>query len=97
VDDFDIDKLRRAANRLIPARERADVIETWAGVRPGLSAAGGMPAAIEGDAEPIIAAVAPGVLAATGHHRNGVLMAPATAARVVELLKEGAPPSQGRW
>jgi glycine oxidase len=30
--------------------------------------------------------VAPGVLAAVGHRRNGILLAPATARRVAEMV-----------
>lgn len=38
---------------------------------------------------PVIDWLEPGVLAATGHHRNGLLLAPVTARRVLDLLREG--------
>jgi glycine oxidase len=41
------------------------------------------------DNAPVIRWLEPGVLAATGHHRNGLLLAPVTARRVLALLREG--------
>ncbi len=41
------------------------------------------------DNAPVIDWLEPGVLAATGHHRNGLLLAPVTARRVLALLREG--------
>jgi glycine oxidase len=41
------------------------------------------------DNAPVIDWLEPGVLAATGHHRNGLLLAPVTARRVLSLLREG--------
>ncbi|MFD0204812.1 MULTISPECIES: glycine oxidase ThiO [Saccharothrix] len=41
------------------------------------------------DNAPVIDWLEPGVLAATGHHRNGLLLAPVTARRVLTLLREG--------
>ncbi|NUT47508.1 MAG: glycine oxidase ThiO [Saccharothrix sp.] len=41
------------------------------------------------DNAPVVDWLEPGVLAATGHHRNGLLLAPATARRVLALLREG--------
>ncbi|GLZ32802.1 glycine oxidase ThiO [Lentzea sp. NBRC 105346] len=43
------------------------------------------------DNVPIVDWLEPGVIAACGHHRNGLLLAPLTAARVLELLKGGTP------
>jgi glycine/D-amino acid oxidase-like deaminating enzyme len=39
---------------------------------------------------PWLEEVAPGLLVATGHYRNGVLLAPATAAWVGERVEGGA-------
>ncbi|MFE9743820.1 glycine oxidase ThiO [Saccharothrix saharensis] len=41
------------------------------------------------DNAPVVKWLEPGVLAATGHHRNGLLLAPVTARRVLDLLGEG--------
>ncbi|GAA3893410.1 glycine oxidase ThiO [Saccharothrix violaceirubra] len=41
------------------------------------------------DNAPVVRWLEPGVLAATGHHRNGLLLAPVTARRVLELVGEG--------
>lgn len=81
VEMAEIHRLHRAAVKLLPGLLDAPVVETWAGVRPGLRArrAGG--------AGPLIATLAPGVIAAVGHHRNGVLLAPITAERVAALAQ----------
>jgi glycine oxidase len=57
------------------ALEKAPEIVAWAGVRPGTP-----------DDQPLIGETAiPGVFAALGHYRNGVLFAPATAEIVAEM------------
>ncbi len=78
-DATDADALARlaeAAWSLAPALRGAPVLERWAGVRPGRRRGRG----------PIIEETAPGVLFACGHHRNGVLLAPATAKRALHWL-----------
>jgi glycine oxidase len=62
--------LLRVAIRLVPMLANAPVIETWAGLRPGTA-----------DDLPILGEDphAPGVYYATGHYRNGILLAPITA------------------
>jgi len=58
------------------------ILETWAGLRPATP-----------DGLPILGCSAiPGVIYATGHFRNGVLLAPVTAKIVSELI-EGRKPS----
>jgi glycine oxidase len=53
------------------------ILETWAGLRPATP-----------DGLPILGPSAvPGVYYATGHHRNGVLLAPITASIVSDLLE----------
>jgi glycine oxidase len=54
---------------------RATPSDQWAGLRPGTA-----------DGLPIIGFSARSVVAATGHYRNGILLAPATAEAVVDLI-----------
>ena len=65
---------------LYPRLQEADVLRTWSGTRPRPQ---NRPA-------PVIEALADynNVILATAHYRNGVLLAPATAERVRQLLKE---------
>ncbi|MEU7869711.1 glycine oxidase ThiO [Dactylosporangium sp. NPDC049140] len=74
-----LDLLRPAAD-LLPGVAELALAETLAGLRPGTP-----------DNAPVIGRLAPsGVLVATGHHRNGVLLAPVTAAAVADLALLGA-------
>ncbi|HEX6062684.1 MAG TPA: FAD-dependent oxidoreductase [Longimicrobiales bacterium] len=75
-----IAELRAAAQELLPAVADARVLETWAGLRPGTP-----------DDLPILGADprVPGVFYATGHFRNGILLAPVTAQVITELIAEG--------
>ncbi len=72
------------AVRVMPGVEELDVIETWAGLRPASR-----------DHAPILGRTsAPGIVAATGHYRHGVLLAPVTADEVsadVRALLAGSP------
>lgn len=64
-----IEKLFRAAVRYVPALVRARQHEAWAGLRPGTP-----------DGLPILGKAAnEGYFLATGHYRDGILLAPATA------------------
>ena len=63
------------ARRVWPSLGDYALVETAAGLRAGSK-----------DNRPVIDWLEPGVLAATGHHRNGVLLAPVTADRVLELV-----------
>jgi glycine oxidase len=67
------------AERVLPAIAEYTLEEAAAGLRPGSP-----------DNLPVIGELEPGVLAATGHHRNGILLAPLTADAVLALLR-GAP------
>ncbi len=71
VDD-DLDRLERWARARVPGLGRRE--DAWAGLRPWSP----RPA-------PLIAEVAPGVIAAVGHFRNGILLAPATGELVADL------------
>jgi glycine oxidase len=54
---------------MLPALEQARVLEDWAGLRPGTP-----------DSLPILGETSlPGYFVATGHFRDGILLAPATA------------------
>jgi glycine oxidase len=67
---------------IAPGLEHAPVVETWSNFRPASP-----------DGEPILGRGAvPGLLYATGHSRNGILLAPVTAdAIAAELLGRPAP------
>jgi len=75
-----VEALRRAAAALLPASAAAALREVRVGLRPGTP-----------DHMPIIgrAASSPRVVFATGHYRNGVLLAPLTAELVGGLLFDG--------
>ncbi len=65
-----------------PALERAPVVETWSNFRPASP-----------DGEPILGAgTVPGLLYATGHTRNGILLAPVTADALAAAVLGGPPP-----
>ena len=70
-------RLLTAAVEVAPALEHAPVMETWSGLRPGTP--DGLP--ILGP-DPEVA----GLVYATGHYRNGILLAPLTGERIGALL-----------
>ena len=74
--------LLAAAMELVPDIGDARVVEQWSGLRPGTP-----------DDRPILGIdpAMSGLVYATGHYRNGVLLAPATAAAVGDLLEGRAP------
>ncbi|HEY0816260.1 MAG TPA: glycine oxidase ThiO [Pseudonocardia sp.] len=76
--------LLRDAERVLPAVAEYALVETAAGLRPGSP-----------DNRPLIGALGPsGLLVATGHGRNGMLLAPVTADAVLALLRhEPGPPA----
>ncbi len=77
-----VHELLREAYRLIPEIAELELVEATAGLRPG--SPDNAPLIGAGDAE--------GLLIATGHFRNGVLQAPATADCITALLMGEAPP-----
>ena len=80
VEAAAIDTLHRAAARFVPHLEAAPVIESWAGLRPGSP-----------DDLPLLGETeTPRVFTATGHFRNGILLAPVTA-RIMANLITGQP------
>jgi glycine oxidase len=76
-----IDALKRGAARAAPAMARAAEIERWAGLRP--ATADGLPIIGPAPGGPS------GLFYALGHYRNGVLLAPATAAALTRLILTG--------
>jgi glycine oxidase len=69
-------RLLAAATRLFPALEGAAFLRAWSGLRPGTP--DGLPVLGRG---PL-----PGLFLATGHFRNGILLAPVTALALADLL-----------
>jgi glycine oxidase len=81
VERLVVEQLRAQAAELWPPMASAPVVESWSGLRPGTA-----------DELPLIgSAGAPHCWIATGHFRNGILLAPATALIVRQLL-QGKPP-----
>lgn len=68
-----------AVARMTPALAQARIERTWAGLRPDTP-----------DHLPVLGEVRPGLLAATGHFRSGVMLAPVTGEIVLELLRGGS-------
>ena len=71
------------AERLVPGIGEYELDEALAGLRPSTE-----------DNLPLIGWLEPGVLAATGHHRNGFLLAPVTGDAVLDLLAGREPPTE---
>ncbi len=74
-DEVAIRALTAWAMAAVPALVGTSVSESWTGLRPRL--AGGLPA---------IGRVRTGLLVATGHFRNGILLAPITGTIIADLL-----------
>nr|WP_233159235.1 glycine oxidase ThiO [Pseudonocardia sp. MH-G8] len=69
--------LLRDAERILPGIAEYALVESAAGLRPGSP-----------DNLPLVGALGPeGLLVATGHHRNGMLLAPVTADAVAAILR----------
>jgi glycine oxidase len=76
-----IERLHNAAAKYVPELSSASVSESWAGLRPGTP-----------DDLPIMGSTeTPGLFIASGHFRNGILLAPLTATVMADLV-EGKPP-----
>jgi glycine oxidase len=70
--------LLEAAWRLVPGIEELPIAETWVGHRPGSR-----------DDAPILGVTSiEGLIYATGHHRNGILLAPITGDAITRLIIE---------
>jgi glycine oxidase len=76
-------ELLRDARELVPAITELPLVETHAGLRPGTP-----------DNAPLLGPTAlPGLVVATGHHRNGVLLTPITAEVIATYLVDGVMPA----
>lgn len=76
-----VHELLREAYRLLPDVAEMELVGTIAGLRPGTP-----------DNLPIVGPGAlPGLILATGHYRNGILLAPLTADRIADLLADKRP------
>jgi glycine oxidase len=76
TDADTIQRMHRAAVALVPELERARVLESWAGLRPGTP-----------DALPILGVTSTaGYFVATGHFRDGILLSPVTAHVMAQVV-----------
>lgn len=68
---------------LVPGLASAEIVETWSGLRPGTP-----------DGLPVLGPTSvEGLFMATGHYRNGILLAPVTAKFLRDWLVEGKTPA----
>ena len=74
-DTAAIAQLAAGARRLLPALADVPIAETWTGLRPRLA-----------EGRPLVAQVRDGLVIATGHFRNGILLTPITAEGVRALV-----------
>ena len=74
-------ELLRDVLALLPGLSEIDLVETWAGLRPGAP-----------DNAPVIGTGDDGIVYATGHYRNGILTAPITATAVSAVVQGHEPP-----
>jgi len=80
VDPDTIKHMQSLATKLVPALAKAKIHESWAGLRPGTP-----------DDLPILGeSSVPGYFIATGHFRNGILLAPVTAEIMARLVRREA-------
>jgi glycine oxidase len=70
-----IQDLLRAGARYLPQLASAPILESWAGLRPGTP-----------DDLPLLGPTQNGAFIASGHFRNGILLAPATAKIMADLV-----------
>lgn len=76
TDPPTIQRLHQAAIELVPKLANARMLEDWAGLRPGTP-----------DNLPILGATStPGYYVATGHYRDGILLAPVTAQIMADVI-----------
>jgi glycine oxidase len=81
TDPATMKRFHRAAIDLVPELAEARMLEDWAGLRPGTP-----------DNRPILGAIStPGYYVATGHFRDGILLAPITAQVMADVI-EGRDP-----
>jgi len=78
--------LIEGAWRALPAIEELPIAETWVGFRPGS----------RDDAPMLGPSGIDGLVIATGHHRNGILLTPVSAALVSTYILDGTLPEMAR-
>lgn len=80
-------ELLGAAQELVPELARAEWVATWAGLRPGTP-----------DGQPVLgpAPGLQGLYLATGHYRNGILLAPITGLLIAALVRGDPAPVNWR-
>ncbi|HEY9808737.1 MAG TPA: FAD-dependent oxidoreductase [Halomicronema sp.] len=76
-----LDEVLRQAIEICPPLQNGEIVRKWSGLRPRP----------EGQPAPVIEALSgyTNVLLATGHYRNGVLLAPATALAIRQVIAPG--------
>lgn len=77
VDPDTIQRLHQAAANVMPELGQAKMLESWAGLRPGI--ADGLPA--------LGATAIPGYFVGAGHYRDGILLAPITAQLMAQVVR----------
>jgi glycine oxidase len=81
TDPDTIQRLHKTALELVPKLADARILEDWAGLRPGTP-----------DALPILGATPiPNYYVASGHFRDGILLAPITAQLMADVIEGRAP------
>ena len=81
TDAETLHRLQHAATALLPSLAGARILEAWAGLRPGTP-----------DELPILGtSPIPGYFLATGHFMNGILLAPATARVMTQIIRAAQP------
>jgi glycine oxidase len=84
VTDDGVNSIKSMAVEIAPALESLPVVDSWAGFRP--RAKDGLP--VLGPTRHVA-----GLFYATGHYRNGILLAPITGELIAEAILSGATPS----
>ena len=81
TDPQTIQRLYRSALQVARVLDSTRIHDAWAGLRPGSP-----------DALPILGETSiPGYFAATGHYRDGIMLAPITALLLAKLISSGSP------
>jgi glycine oxidase len=81
VNPLVVQQLYQAALKVAPALSNTRIHDAWAGLRPGSP-----------DNLPILGETSiPGYFAATGHYRDGIMLAPVTAALMSEVISGAKP------
>jgi glycine oxidase len=74
-----LEQILTSVNEIAPGLACSEILETWCGLRPGTP-----------DQLPILGPTdMEGLVIATGHYRNGILLAPITAKLIAEYITDG--------